>query len=1425
MRFHLLFIIFFISSCNFDNKSDKLVIDNTKESNLKFPVEVGDVKYTGPGKINYILESKRHGGIDLSVPSEFGVYPSDIYEKALNEMYNIRSLSFAKPTISSTNEDENSNYAETSAIFKSRGPSNTPGRVLTTLVDSRDITNSTWIVGTVGGGLWKTENSGVNYEQISSDLQNSYISSIVQSKSNAEILYMGTGNAWHFEEAGQFGGGVYRSDDGGVTWDNISLLDSIGNIDPKFRSISSVVVDNLNSDIITIAAWPGSYYIDSDGPGFIYRSEDAGVSWNLVYISRPLERITQLIPSPSNNNIIYASVSKNGVLKSTDGGLSWNNPGNIGLIGDISYDHSDGIYKPSITSNFGRVSVSVSHSDPNTLYLAAVNEFPANGFTGTPFSKLFRSNNGGVSWNLIKNDDGSDDDWLNALGYFANSIMVHPFNDSIVYHASQDMQRSKILPGEGARYSGSSTVVEIDNISRNIKIQNIWGGSAVGTGSDWFDHSYNPEFDNFEILFGTGISQKAYRFSVPENSSSNVGHQFYTYQDVVDVPFQVWNTSANPPQQITISFRDNNNDGEFNLQDNSNESREYIFTQNIPYDQTMSQADIKSLYGQLYKTTYLIWLYLSEGTEWNENNLPNSSIKIRNIDMSYTNYKKDLVDITNWYTGNTINQNVHVDHHFFYPILSNSDSMFSFILGSDGGLNLSKIKKNPGIDDDDFFLAGEVTDSWFDTPHGGLNTSLLWGADKVIGKEQYLIGAQDHGSFLSHKDFNASDTSKYTFTWGGDGFEVLTHFTDPNKMLAGSQFNNAIRSLDGGETWSYVSNIPGYRSLDAPFSSQYASSYQDPDVIFSMYSTGLGKSSDWGENWKTVQVPDGNWELLNNRDIKVSDANPRFVWTGGYMGNLSNIYVSDDWGDSFNSVNNFTNSNGQSMGTISGIYTHPNEDSTAYVLFSYYGYPKIIKTTDLGQTWIDISGFGSLDEGISVSSTGFPNVGVYSLLVMPHNNDIIWVGTDIGLIETTDGGLSWHIVPNMPHVAIYDMKIKDQGHVILTTHGRGLWTATLDDLMDFTPKVATVPPRINNAIQIEDEILYIIEAEIQLKSIYDSIQIVVNDKIWKSITDSISISIINTRFNVDSKGNKYIKAIGYKNGLPYPSNEFQLYLNPTLEPRSEFSTTFSDLVGDEFALDRFKIGPQGGFVGRQLHTEHPYESGVAGGYTNGYSVHAQLNIPIIVNDFTPSIRFKEIVLVEPGEPGTSYGDWNFWDYVIIEASKDGVSWKKLVDGYDSDSDPSWKAAYNSGSVGTPDLLRDRQINFSPHFAIGDTLKVRFRLFSDDLTVSWGWLIDDLYIQKETPVVQGLEFSSLDKEISIFPNPTSGEFYIKFDQTWQGYINCNITDIFGRNIYENVLDNTSSNSSHQINITDSNDGLYFVQLVQGDKKTMKKIIKE
>ena len=152
-------------------------------------------------------------------------------------------------------------------------------------------------------------------------------------------------------------------------------------------------------------------------------------------------------------------------------------------------------------------------------------------------------------------------------------------------------------------------------------------------------------------------------------------------------------------------------------------------------------------------------------------------------------------------------------------------------------------------------------------------------------------------------------------------------------------------------------------------------------------------------------------------------------------------------------------------------------------------------------------------------------------------------------------------------------------------------------------------------------------------------------------------------------------------------------------------------------------------------------------------------------------------------------------------------------------------SYNSGAFGSPDLIKDRQINFKPHFNEGDTVKVRFRLYSDPLTVGWGWMIDDLYIQKETPVVQGIEYTKLDENISVFPNPTSGEFNIRFNDTWRGDVRCQISDIFGRPVYNNILDNRNGSSSHDIDISSRNDGLYLIQLLQGDKKSMLKLVKK
>ena len=1409
MRFTYLLLLTLILSISCQKNDNHLYLKNSPTKKKK-SIEVGDAKYDGPEKYMYYHAAVKHGDIDVEKPSRFKSYKPDYkrveLEKALNRLNSAR--------YSRSNNTENptfSTYAQDNATFIERGPFNAPGRTRALIVDAGDATKNTWIAGSVGGGVWKTTDGGTTWTNISNDMDNIAISWLGQSKSNPDVLYAATGENWIGSLGDITGAGVYKSTNGGGNWVNVSTQDSEGYVDSKFSNVSRLLVDPENSDNVVISTVGG-------GGSYIFKTTNGGNSWTQT--ATGLSRIQQIIAAPSDFNIQYAAVNGVGVLKSVDAGSSWTNPGGIGLGGTVSYDNEDGILGGGGGGNFARLELAVSHQNPDIVYA---------GIDGNAASYLKVSYDGGVVWNQLNNDDNTADDWLYPQGWFDNTITVNPFNDSIVYYAGRDASKATVLPDAGVNFSGSTTTVTLDNISSHMNLVNIWGGAALGSGTEWQDNSDNPDLIDVEVRFGPGKRQNAYRFSVPEGSTSGVPHNQYTYEGTVEVPFEVWNISADPEEQITVSFRDNKNDGEFNLEAELGESREYIFPQNLPYDESMNQADIigdgspgntLSVYGQLHKSLFLIWPYLADGVSWDSENIPESTIKIEVVDANYKTLKKSVEYMTNQYDNggaHDINENVHVDHHNLGTIVdSEVDSTFKIYLTTDGGIYYTISDKDPGVKDDHFHRAGVISDIMFG-PGGGYNTTQFYGADKVAGFDQYIAGAQDNGTFVSPRDENASLTTNYAHPIGGDGFEVIAHFTDPDKLFGGYQGNNFFYSHDGGANWTYVGSA---LSGNGPFINRASTSYQDPDVLYTISSAGVDKSTDFGISWTPTAIG-GTWgnSFWSGADVEVSLANPRFVYAGGRMSNTADIFVSKDWGATFDPVTRFAN-----MGTITGLYSHPTEDSTAYILFGMAGEAKIIETKDLGETWNDLSGFHLNVSG--KSSNGFPDVTVYSLLVMPHNSDIIWAGTEIGLFESTDRGQSWHkVVGDLPNVTIWDMKIKDQGQVVFATHGRGIWTATLDDLKDFVPNPTTIPPVMLDGYQTDNKDIYEISAKVDLKSAYDSLSIKANGVFRATYFDTENPGERDYLFEVDDKGDFEVQAIGYANGVSYPSNVINIAVNPILNARTEYSTNFSDLVGDEFYLDRFRIGIQGGFDGRQLHTEHPYESGVSAGYTDGYSVHAMLNIPIIVTDFTPSIRFNEIVIVEPGEPGSSFGDFNYWDYVIVEASKDGQNWKALIDGYDSDADPAWRSAYNSNVFGSPDLLRDRQINFKPHFNEGDTVKVRFRMFSDDLTVAWGWMVDDLYIQMETPVVQGIEFTKIDENISIFPNPSKGEFRIQFSDTWKGEIDLEIIDIFGRPIYDDKLNNNDGSSSHDVDISSSNDGLYLIQLIQGEKKAMFKLVKE
>ena len=210
------------------------------------------------------------------------------------------------------------------------------------------------------------------------------------------------------------------------------------------------------------------------------------------------------------------------------------------------------------------------------------------------------------------------------------------------------------------------------------------------------------------------------------------------------------------------------------------------------------------------------------------------------------------------------------------------------------------------------------------------------------------------------------------------------------------------------------------------------------------------------------------------------------------------------------------------------------------------------------------------------------------------------------------------------------------------------------------------------------------------------------------------------------------------------------------QPAETFTDNFNSLANNYISSD-FTVSTVTGFDSPALNSPHPYPSPDMD--NTEYNFISILRYPIILKE-GGKMSFDEIVLVEPGEAGNKFGDSDFWDYVIVEGSKDnGTTWKPLNDGYDSNAQTSWynlfngsMSGQNSMAVPTKDLFVKREIDLlaNGNFKAGDIIQIRFRLFSDPYSHGWGWIIDNLSIQEFNTAISKELVSS--GEIEFYPNP-------------------------------------------------------------------------
>lgn len=272
-----------------------------------------------------------------------------------------------------------------------------------------------YYMGATGGGVWKTENAGLTWENISDGYFNvGTIGAIAVAESDPNVIYVGTGEKSIRGVTTSQGDGLYKSTDAGKTWEHI--WENPG-------QIARIKIHPANHDI-AYAAVQGTIWGPSEERG-VYRTTDGGESWERVLEVDETTGATDLRMDPTNPRILYASMWEHGrkpwyvlsggyaggLFKSTDGGDSWEKLTN------------------GLPELIGKVGIDVSASNPDRLY-AIVEAMPGEG-------GLYRSDDAGETWEL---KNGTRILWTRSWYYM--HIAADPVNDDIVYVLNAPFMKS-----------------------------------------------------------------------------------------------------------------------------------------------------------------------------------------------------------------------------------------------------------------------------------------------------------------------------------------------------------------------------------------------------------------------------------------------------------------------------------------------------------------------------------------------------------------------------------------------------------------------------------------------------------------------------------------------------------------------------------------------------------------------------------------------------------------------------------------------------------------------------------------------------------------------------------------------------------------------------------------------------------------------
>src|SRR3954469_20802634 len=267
--------------------------------------------------------------------------------------------------------------------FRSIGPGVTSGRISDVVVDPKNP--SVWYVASAVGGLWKTENRGNTFSPVFDTYGSYSLGAVTVDPRDSNIVWLATGEN-NNQRSVSFGDGVYKSTDGGATWNRVGLENS--------EHIQNIVIDPRNSNVVYVSAI-GPLWA-SGGDRGLYKTTDGGQTWKAVLSVSADTGVTELAMDPRNPDVLYAAAlqrrravgqligggPESGLYKSTNAGQTWTR-----------------LTRGLPTVDLGRIGLAINWRNPRTIYALVTSQLGQGGF--------FRSDDAGATWSRIGRSDGA----------------------------------------------------------------------------------------------------------------------------------------------------------------------------------------------------------------------------------------------------------------------------------------------------------------------------------------------------------------------------------------------------------------------------------------------------------------------------------------------------------------------------------------------------------------------------------------------------------------------------------------------------------------------------------------------------------------------------------------------------------------------------------------------------------------------------------------------------------------------------------------------------------------------------------------------------------------------------------------------------------------------------------------------------------